>query len=100
MSCSECGKTERPVRFGVLGVPDSDHGLLEQPDRGGEHLLPRYAGPSEVRGDAGADPRQRLREVREALVLGVIAHLAPTLVIAVLLRSCAGAVRRLCASWM
>jgi hypothetical protein len=69
----------------ILVIPDAHHGRFEQVDDGRQHLLARQAGQAEGAVDFLADLRQRLAELDHALVLHLVAHLAPFGVVAVLL---------------
>src|SRR6266436_1768638 len=58
---------------------------LEQADHGGQHLLSGQISDGQVMFDTLADPRERLPEVDEPGVLGLVPHLTPARVIAILL---------------
>src|SRR5690606_8119370 len=83
------------VLAGVLVVADADAGALQQADDRGDDLRAGQPGASELAFDRAPDHRQGRREGRHALELGLVAHLAPTAVIAVLLASARVAPRRL-----
>jgi hypothetical protein len=80
-------QSERAIEPCVLVVADPDEGQLEQPDDGSQHLLTLESGSAQVRVAACPDPGQDLREVDEALELGVVASRPPAGVVAVLLPS-------------
>ncbi len=69
----------------VLVVPDTDEGRLQQAHDQRQHLLARQAAATQVAIGPPPDPRQRPRELDQAPVLRLVAHLAPARVVAVLL---------------
>src|SRR4051794_39794375 len=79
------GEPKGVVLFGVLLVADPDEGRLQQLDDRGEHLLPPQAALRHVLLEPLADPGQGLAEGDHAAELGLVAHLPPFGVVAVLL---------------
>src|SRR3954454_1544830 len=79
------GEPKGVVLFGVLLVADPDEGRLQQLDHRGEHLLPPQAAPRHVLLEPLADLGQGLAEGDHAPELGLVAHLPPFGVVAVLL---------------
>src|SRR3954471_17995258 len=79
------GDPKGVVLFGVLLVADPDEGRLQQLDDRGEHLLPPQAALRHVLLEPLADPGQGLAEGDHAAELGLVAHLPPFGVVAVLL---------------
>src|SRR5581483_7218188 len=77
-------QAERSVLARILLVADANESTLQQTHHGGEHLLARQAGPRQIARHLPANARQGAAECREPRVLVGVAHLAPTLVIAVL----------------
>ena len=69
----------------VFLVADANQRFLEQLHRGGEHLDARQPALADVGGGAPADLAKRQREGRQLGVLRLVAHLAESRVIAVLL---------------
>lgn len=79
------GQAVGAVVAGVAVVADADQGGVEQRNRQGHHLVATEAGQAQLGVDVPAQPRQRLAEAQQALVLVGIAYLAPARVVAVLL---------------
>ena len=71
----------------VLLVANADEGRFKQADDGRENLFARQAGQRKVVLDALADDGKRLAELDHALVLGLVADLAPPRVVPALLAS-------------
>ena len=78
-------QAERLVLPRVFVVADPDERLLEQLDDRGQDLVLRQSGTPQVGVGAAAHARQRLREADQAVVLRLVADLAPPRVIAILL---------------
>src|SRR6476620_7031605 len=85
VSISQRGQAEGTIGPRVLVVADADEGLLEQLHDQRYHLRLREAGSPEVGVRPPPDRRQRVCERDHAVVLGLVAYLAPARVIAILL---------------
>lgn len=85
MPGTQGGQAVGAVVAGVAVVADADQGGVEQRNRQGHHLVATEAGQAQLGVDVPAQPRQRLAEAQQALVLVGIAYLAPARVVAVLL---------------
>ena len=68
------GQTVGAVVAGVAVVADADQGGVEQRNRQGHHLVATEAGQAQLGVDVPAQPRQRLAEAQQALVLVGIAY--------------------------
>src|SRR5919204_916666 len=89
------GQAERLVLARILFVSDADQRFLEQLDDGGEHLLAREPWPRQIPGRSPSQFGQGFRERDHAVVLGVVASLAPLWMISILFSASRVAPRRL-----
>src|SRR5581483_6190527 len=85
VAIAQRGEPERSVLARVLFVADANQAGLEEAHHGGQHLLAGEAGPPEIARDRAADPGQRAAERDHAVILGLVADLAPATVISILL---------------
>ena len=69
----------------IFVVADSYQRRFEQPDDGGQNLLARQPGAAQIAAHAPANPRQRLAELQQIVVLAHPADGIPARMIAVLL---------------
>src|SRR5690606_35975433 len=75
------------ILAGILIVADANQRCLQQTQHGREHLFARQAPKREVRIDTLAYSRQRPAEIQYSMILRLVAYLAPSRVIAILLAS-------------
>ena len=85
MPIAKCGQTEGVVLLGVLLVPDSDKGRLQQANDRREDFAARQLPCLEITCDAAANPWQSLTKGGHSVILRFIACFSPLRMIAVLL---------------
>jgi len=85
MVVAQGGEAEGLVLLGVFGVADARQAALHQPHHRRQHLLARQAVSVQIGLDTPARARQRAAEAQHMLELGLVAHMAPARMIAVLL---------------
>ena len=85
VTVAQCRQPERSVLARVFVVPHPDGRDVEEANHGGDNPFPTERAATHVAVDAPPDTRQRPGERREPVVLGLIAHLPPSRVVAVLL---------------
>src|SRR5690242_5648389 len=79
------GQTIALVRLGIFGVANAKEGCLHQAHDRGEHPLPRQTVPPQIGLDALPDRRKNTAKNQHLAVFRLVADLAPTRMIAVLL---------------
>jgi hypothetical protein len=85
MPIAQRSQTIALVRLGVFGVANAKEGRLHQADDCGEHPFPRQTVPPQIGPDALPDCRKNTAKDQHLAVFRLVADLAPTRVIAVLL---------------
>jgi hypothetical protein len=88
------GQAEGLVGARIFLIADTHHRQLQQVHDGGQHFFAGQARQLHAR-DGGADGGQGVAKAEHALVLDVVAHLAPARMVAVLLAAPRIAARRL-----
>src|SRR5207248_10995442 len=95
MATPQRGEPEGAVLARVLLVAHAHERHLQEPDHHGHHLLARQPPAPEVPGHPPPDARQGAGEVDHAAVFVLVPHLAPAVVVAVLLAAAGVAPRGL-----
>src|SRR5438270_2589708 len=85
MPIAQSSQTVALVSLDVFGVANAKQGCLHQAHDRGEHPLSRQTAPPEIGFDALPDGRQNPAKRQHLAVFRLVANLAPTRVIAVLL---------------